>query len=465
MDPTFGEITQDNRTEWVRLRTLTYIRVLALFGQVGALAVGQLAFGLRFDYGLVALVIGAAAVSILLSLFLYPAAKRLSDTEATLTFMFDIAQLACLLYLAGGITNPFALLIMAPVAVSAMALRPRSTLLLSVMAIALITLVSVSYQPLRFADGTVLNAEPILTFGYWSAIVIGIAFQAFYANRVAAEANSMADALLAAQMALSREQKLTDLGGVVAATAHELGTPLATIKLVSTELAEELLSDFPDRPELAEDARLLVQQADRCRTILQSMGRSGKDDTLMRRAPLEAVLQESAAPHIDRGKQVHFLLQSAEGGADQQPLIQRRPELIHGVRNLVQNAVDFAASQVWVDASWTTQTLRIRIIDDGPGFSPQVLGSIGEPFIGRGRDPNRPKRRPGYAGMGLGMFIAKTLLERTGARLEFMNCDGPIRTLPGSPVLQGALVDLTWPLARISVNPAETLIQNAPIVE
>ncbi|SUZ31366.1 Sensor histidine kinase RegB [Roseibaca ekhonensis] len=459
MDPTFGEITQDNRTEWVRLRTLAYVRLLALSGQIAALVVGQLTFGLRFDNGLVALVIGAAGVSILLSLFLYPAAKRLSDTEASLTFLFDIAQLSLLLYLTGGITNPFALLVMAPVAVAAMALRPRSTLLLSLVAIALITLVSITYRPLRFADGTMLDVAPILTFGHWAAIVIGIAFQAFYAQRVAAEANSMADALLAAQMALSREQKLTDLGGVVAATAHELGTPLATIKLVSAELAEEL----GDRPDLAEDARLLVQQADRCRTILQSMGRSGKDDTMMRRAPLEAVLHEAAEPHLDRGKQVHFLLQPGDGADDMQPLVQRRPELIHGLRNLIQNAVDFAASEVWVDASWTAQTLRIRIIDDGPGFSAQVLGSIGEPFIGRGRDPNRPKRRPGYAGMGLGMFIAKTLLERTGARLEFLNCDGQIKTLPGHPVLNGALIDLTWPLPRIAVDPTETLPQNAPV--
>jgi len=136
------------------------------------------------------------------------------------------------------------------------------------------------------------------------------------------------------------------------------------------------------------------------------------------------------------------------------------PELIHGLRNLIQNAVDFAASEVWVTACWTGQNLRIRIFDDGPGFSPQVLGSIGEPFIGRGRDPNRPKRRPGYSGMGLGMFIAKTLLERTGARLEFLNCDGAIKTLPGNPVLHGALVDLTWPLPRLAVDPRAALGEN-----
>jgi two-component system sensor histidine kinase RegB len=329
-------------------------------------------------------------------------------------------------------------------------------LLLSLVAIALITLVSVTYRPLRFADGTVLDVSFILTFGHWLAIVIGIAFQTFYAQRVAAEANSMADALLAAQMALSREQKLTDLGGVVAATAHELGTPLATIKLVSAELAD----DLADRPDLAEDARLLVDQAERCRVILHSMGRSGKDDTLMRRAPLEALLAEAAEPHMNRGKTVHFLVKPGAGGADVQPLILRQPELIHGLRNLIQNAVDFAADQVWVDASWTKQTLRIRIIDDGPGFSPQVLGSIGEPFIGRGREPNRPKRRPGYSGMGLGMFIAKTLLERTGARLEFLNCDGFIKTLPDHPKLQGALVDMSWPLARIAVDPATALAEN-----
>ncbi len=456
MTAPFGEINQQPRTEWVRLRTLAYVRLLALSGQLVALVVAQMTFGLRFDGALVAVVIGAAALTVVLSLFLYPAPKRLSDTEATLTFLFDIAQLSCLLYLTGGITNPFALLLMAPVAVSAMALTPRSTGLLGLVAIVLITALSVVYQPLRFADGTVLEVPPILTFGHWAAIVIGIAFQAFYAQRVAAESNSMADALLAAQMALSREQKLTDLGGVVAATAHELGTPLATIKLVSAELAEELA----DRPELAEDARLLTTQAERCRSILQSMGRSGKDDTLLRRTPLQALLEEAAEPHTDRGKTVHFHVAPADGGAPEQPVLQRRPELVHGLRNLIQNAVDFARDTVWIEAGWSAQTLRIRIMDDGPGFSAQVLGSIGEPFIGRGRDPTRPKRRPGYTGMGLGMFIAKTLLERTGARLEFLNCDGPVTTLPGAPPLHGAMVELVWPLSRLAVDPAEALAPN-----
>jgi two-component system, sensor histidine kinase RegB len=143
-----------------------------------------------------------------------------------------------------------------------------------------------------------------------------------------------------------------------------------------------------------------------------------------------------------------------------QPVILRRPEVIHGLRNLIQNAVDFARSDVWVDARWSDTVLTLRIIDNGQGFSPQVLASIGEPFIGRRRDPGRIKRRPGYEGMGLGTFIAKTLLERSGAKLDFLNCAGPMRTLPGTPDLQGALVEIRWPLARIAVDPASQLDPN-----
>lgn len=458
--PTFGEISQEHRGDWVRMRTMTYVRILALSGQAIALLVAHFYLGLRFDVVLIWLVMGAATLSVLFSLLLFPQTKRLSETEALLTFLFDIAQLVCLLYLTGGVTNPFSVLILAPVAVAAMALKARSTIILAVSAVVLISLISITYQPLRFADGTALVVPPILAFGFWAAIVIGIAFQAFYAQRIAAEANSMADALLAAQMALSREQKLTDLGGVVAATAHELGTPLATIKLIASELAIELR----DQPDLAEDARILSQQADRCRDILRSMGRAGKDDTHLRRAPLEALLREAAEPHLGRGKRVHFLLQPGPAGSAEQPLIQRRPEIVHGLRNLIQNAVDFAQSDVWIQADWTDTRLRVRIRDNGQGFPAQIIGYLGEPFIRRRRTPDRPRRRPNYEGMGLGLFIAKTLLERSGARLEFANQDGRCAELPDTPVLHGALVTLEWSLARISIDKDRPLAPNQPLL-
>ncbi|MGL5008767.1 MAG: ActS/PrrB/RegB family redox-sensitive histidine kinase, partial [Paracoccaceae bacterium] len=264
------------------------------------------------------------------------------------------------------------------------------------------------------------------------------------------EIRAMSDALLATQMVLAREQKLTDLGGVVAAAAHELGTPLATIKLVSAEL----MSELKGQPELLEDAKLIRDQADRCRDILRGMGRAGKDDLHLRQAPLATVLKEAAEPHMARGKAVHFGLQPGPGGSDRQPTVLRAPEVIHGLRNLVQNAVDFAHETVWVDAEWTGQTITVRIADDGEGYAPQVLGRIGEPFVRSRRPEDEGEGQPEYEGMGLGLFIAKTLLERSGAALTFANGSDPFVDSEARADRSGAVVEVVWPLKRI-VAPAD----------
>jgi two-component system, sensor histidine kinase RegB len=291
----------------------------------------------------------------------------------------------------------------------------------------------------------VLAIPRIFEFGFWLAIIIGIVFLAIYSRRVAMEVRSMSDALFATQMALARQQKLTDLGGVVAAAAHELGTPLATIKLVSTELIDELR----DRPELLEDARLIAAQADRCRDILHSMGRTGKDDLHLRQAPLETLVREAAEPHLERGKKVEFHVYPGPGASARQPNVMRRPEVIHGLRNLVQNAVDFARSTVWIDCEWTDTRIAIRIVDDGEGFPPQVIGRIGDPFVRARRTDQGSAQRPQYEGMGLGLFIAKTLLERTGAVLNFANAADPFLTPDERPARSGAVVEAIWPAERL----------------
>lgn len=255
----------------------------------------------------------------------------------------------------------------------------------------------------------------------------------------------MSDALLATQMALAREQKLTDLGGVVAAAAHELGTPLATIKLVSAEL----MSELKDRPDLLDDARLIRDQADRCRDILQGMGRAGKNDLHLRQAPLGTVLKEAAEPHMTRGKEVHFRLQPGADGAGRQPTVLRQPEVIHGLRNLIQNAVDFSRGNVWIDAEWTPEAIIVRIADDGAGYPPQVLGRIGDPFVRSRRPGEDVSARPGYEGMGLGLFIAKTLLERSGAVLSFANGSDPFLAPDDRPARSGAVVEVAWPAGRL----------------
>ena len=454
-------VRHDARSDWVRLRTLLVLRWLAILGQTVTVVFAAFQLGLRVELGLCFLAIGASVVSNLVAMTIFPENQRLSDRDAMLTLLFDLSQLSFLLFLTGGLNNPFALLILAPVTISATALTVRSTIILGALALAMITLLGLFHVPLTLQSGEILELPPIFVAGFWMAICIGIVFMSAYARRITSETHSMSQALLATQMALAREQKLTDLGGVVAAAAHELGTPLATIKLVSTELVEEL----SDHPALAEDARLIRDQADRCRDILRSMGRVGKDDLHMRSAPLGEVVREAAEPHAARGVAINYdFVAEGDTGAPQ-PMIWRKPEVIHGLRNLVQNAVDFAATQIWVEGRWDAGQIRLRITDDGPGYPQDLLGRLGDPFLSRRARAQSPDR-PGYEGMGLGLFIAKTLLERSGARIRFDNATDPFLSAEDKAEKSGAVVEVVWGLATIALPPeagSQPLGENRPI--
>jgi two-component system sensor histidine kinase RegB len=460
-DPAVELVRQDARSDWVRLRTLLVLRWLAILGQTVTVVTASFYLGLRVELGLCFLAIGASVISNLIAMTIFPENQRLSDRDAMLTLLFDLSQLSFLLFLTGGLNNPFALLILAPVTISATALTMRSTTILGCLAVLMITLLAMFHVPLTTMSGEVLQLPDIFIVGFWSAITIGIVFLSAYARRITSETHSMSQALLATQMALAREQKLTDLGGVVAAAAHELGTPLATIKLVSTELAEEL----DGQPDLAEDARLIRDQADRCRDILRSMGRAGKDDLHMRSAPLGAVVREAAEPHADRGVEVLYDFVADPGEPEGQPVIWRKPEVIHGLRNLVQNAVDFAETRIWVEGGWGEGQIRIRITDDGHGFPQDLLGRLGDPFLSR-RARSQGRDRPGYEGMGLGLFIAKTLLERSGARVTFFNASDPFLVAEDKAEKSGAVVEVIWPhevLGLLEDEATGPLGENQPI--
>ncbi len=449
-----GFQASETGTNWVRLRTLILLRWTAIAGQVAATLVASQVYGLDLPLGLCALAIGFSVLANFTLVVLFPQNRRLSEGEAFLTLLYDLAQLSFLILVTGGLTNPFAVLVLAPVTISASVLRLRSTVLLGALAILFVTVALFWYLPLRFRGGGVLEVPWLFAFGFWLSLVIGVLFLGLYSRRVATEMRSMSEALLATQMALAREQKLTDLAGVVAAAAHELGTPLATIKLVSAELIDEL----DQQPELQEDARLIRDQADRCRDILRDMGRAGKDDLHLRQAPLSAVVREAAEPHLARGKAVVF-----EFSGVGQPVIRRRPEIIHGLRNLVQNAVDFARSTVWIDGSWTPDRVSLRITDDGAGFPATVIGRIGDPFVRARRGESEASQRPGYEGMGLGLFIAKTLLERSGAELTFANAADPFLSAKDQGERRGAVVVVTWARADVEAAAVEGVGQN-PVI-
>lgn len=490
MDASSALLMTAARGDWVRLRTLVTLRWLAAIGQAITVLVASEILRLDLPTGLC---FGAIATSVCVNLVshaVHPENKRLSENDTMLTLLFDLAQLGVLLFLTGGLTNPFAVLALAPVIISATALNMRSTLLLGLFAMMEFSLLARFYVPLTFADGSQVAPPPLIVMGTWAALLIGIVFLAGYARRVTAEIFSMSQALSATQDALSREQRLTAIGGLAAAAAHELGTPLATIKLVSKELLHEL----KDRPDLLEDLELIASQSERCRDILRELSRGGKDDSHVKTAPISALIAEAAEPHLDRGKRIIVRLagRPEEEAGEDQPHVLRRPEVIHGLRNMVQNAVDFAQSTVWIDVNWTDSALRIAVGDDGPGYRSDILGRLGDPYVRRratpppakskpakskpagariedsqtgGPAPGSAEARPGYEGMGLGLFIAKTLLERTGARVSFANGSDIEKGAPAARAGRefarptGAVVEAIWP--RDALDPPKDLLRSS----
>lgn len=409
----------------LRLDTLVRLRWLAICGQ--SLAVAGVHFGLGFPlpFGWCFL---AIAVSAWLNIALrigFPLSHRLREGAATALLAFDMLQLTALLYLTGGMQNPFTILYLAPVMISATALPPRRTLALGLLAVVLSSLISYAHWPLPWAG----EDRPVLPAAYqagtWIALVLGLGFTGVYAWRVAKEARDLSDALAATELILEREQHLSQLDGLAAAAAHELGTPLATIALVARELARLAPADG----EMAEDITLLREQVQRCRGILGKLTSLQDDDAgPLDRLSLRLLIEEAAGPQRPFGVPFEILLD----GEKPEPVCRRNPGMIYGLGNIVDNAVDFAHSAVSISAAWTATTVTLTISDDGPGFPQDVLMRAGDPYLSRAA---AGETRAG-GGLGLGLFIAKTLLERGGATLDFSNLPAPA---------SGAKIRITWP--------------------
>jgi two-component system sensor histidine kinase RegB len=413
-------------TSRVRSRTLILLRWLAVFGQT--IAVLFVRYGLKVDFPLHWALV-AILVSVALNFFLI-SRRRSQDLalewEAAVQLAYDVMQLAVLLALTGGLQNPFVFLFIAPVAVSATILRPSVTAMLAALTFACVGALAVWRLPLPWPDGASFHVPQLYQTGIAAAVLIGLGFTSVYAWRVAAEEERLNIALAAVQAVLSREQTLSALGGLAAAAAHELGTPLATIHLVAKEMARSLPPDDPH----AEDVQLLVTQSERCRAILGQLSARREDtDMMVARAPIKALLEEVTAPHEGLGAEIVISTQG-EG-----PLsVRRMPEIVHALGGIVENAVGFANTRVEVDAHWDAESVEISVRDDGAGFAPGVLNRLGEPYLTE-RDAEGAA-----GGLGLGFFIAKTLLERTGAKLDVKN---------RRPPEQGAIVRARWPRAAI----------------
>ncbi len=403
----------------VRLRTVLIIRWIAVAGQALTLLVVYYVLGYPMAIGWAGATVAALAVVTLAAQVRRPQSERLTDRESALYFAFDIVQLAVLLYLTGGLHNPFSVLILAPVTVSAAALSYRSSLSLAGLAAACIVLLAIQHQPLPWPGGEFLIAD-IFVAAFAIALILAVIFLTFYVYRVAQESRRLSDALSAAQAALDREQRVSSLGALAAAAAHELGSPLGTISLVAKELARDLPPDSPHRT----DAELLVGQSERCREILAELSRTPdqeKDKDHFHLLPAGLLVELAAAPHA----RPHVALRiefSPDPSEPRDPILPRRPEIMHGLGNLLQNAIEFAREEVKVVIAWTRSEIVITITDDGPGFPPDVLRRLGDPYLsGAGEGLDQGQRQGDH--MGLGIFIAQNLIERTGGTVSFSNHD------------------------------------------
>jgi two-component system sensor histidine kinase RegB len=411
----------------VRLDTILRLRWLAALGQLAAIFV--VVQGLDFEVPIIpcVIVIGLSAALNLALQTVFNPMQRLEPAYAAALLALNIAELAALLYFTGGLQNPFSFLFLAPVLISATALPTRLTIALGVLAAACATLLAFFHLPLPWDSDEPLVLPQIYLLGVWLSILLAIGVTSLYAFQVTEEARKLSDALAATELVLTREQHLTQLDGLAAAAAHELGTPLSTIFLISRELEKTV----HDNPSLTEDLKTLREQAQRCRDILSKITQLSSSGAPFDRMPLSTLIEEAVAPHRDFGVAIRIRI-AVTGAAE--PVGMRNPAILYGVGNILENAVDFARGTVEVNAWWNAETVVISISDDGPGIPPHLLKRIGEPYLSRRR--NSDDAQNGHGGLGLGVFIARTLLERTGAKVSFAN-----RTFPD----HGAVVQVTWP--------------------
>ena len=421
----------------MRMRTLMMLRGLLVLSELIVLLVTALVLKWPVaPFACLGMIAAGAAINLILALS--PAARREARTwEIGAQLTFDILQLSGLLFLTGGVVNPFALLLILPIFVAGNTLPSRHAIALC--ALAVTAAVVLSHQTAAPPwNSSLASAASGASYGAYRlsralALIIALGFATAYAVWSSDQRARRELALHLTETVLAREQRLSALGALSAVVAHELGTPLATIAIVAKEMAREA----PEGP-LREDATLMVEQARRCRDILRRLAEEPeRRDALHERMSLLQFVREIVEPYAKAPSvRVEAVVSGPPGVAA--PDLWRRPEILHAISTMVENAFDFAHGEILLTARFDAEYIAVEVRDDGPGFSAAILAKLGEPYV-----TSRPQgqgSRTGHIGMGLGVFIAKTLLERSGARIAFSN--GP---------RQGAIVTARWLRSRIEV--------------
>ena len=402
--------------------TLTILRYIAIFGQFFAINLVYFYLSLPFPIELSYIVV---SVGLLTNLYLQFGIRinQLKDLYALIFLVYDLIQLSILLYLTGGIFNPFCFLLIIPTIVSSTFLSMGSTIILGFITSLLLLIISFFYLPLPGAEMNLLHFPDFYKIGIVISIFIGLIFLSYFGIRFSGETKKRSEALNKLQEVISKEYELESLGGQAAAAAHSLGTPLATISVVAKELKKEI----GNNSDYSKDIDLLISQTKRCSEILKQISKKQiEEDIFLSSIKFEDLLEEIVISFKETSsKKIDLKVDQDKNKI----AFQRTPEIIYGLRNFIGNAVKFSRSQVKIDLISNQKKIEIKINDDGPGIPEDLINKIGEPYI-----KSKSTELSSNAGLGLGTFLGKTLLERQNAKLLFRrNSD-----------LGGALVIITW---------------------
>ena len=411
-------------------KTLVTLRYIAIFGQLFAVNLVYIYLNLSFPIIESHIIISFGLLTNLYLQFKIRS-SQLKDFYASLFLIYDLIQLSALLYLTGGILNPFSFLLIIPAIVSSTLLSMGTTIILGFFTSVLLLLISYFYLPLPGIQENTLIFSIFYKTGILVAILIGLIFLSYFGIRFSGETKKRSEAFNKLQEVISKEYELESLAGQAAAAAHSLGTPLATISVV----AKELKKDIGDSTEYSKDIDLLISQTKRCSEILKKISRKQiEDDQFISNIKVENLLDEIINSFRETSaKTIDLVAESDVNKID----IQRTPEIIYGLRNFIGNAVKFSKSKVALFLKSDANNIRVTIIDDGPGFPDDVVNVLGEPYI-----KSKSKEVSSNSGLGLGIFLGKTLLEKQGAKLFFSR----------DKKIGGASVVISWDIKNLKSN-------------
>ena len=418
----FSEVFTSKDNIQLDKKTLVILRWIALVGQYITINIVNFVFKFELPFFYCSSVI---FIGILTNLYLQFVFKKnqLNNFTSTFVLFYDLFQLSLLLYLTGGITNPFSILLIVPAIVASTFLNLRSTINLSIATIVILIVLTIYSFPIPHYGELHFHVPDTYLYALPLAVIITLVFLTYFGIRFGSESRKRTEALNKLELILAKEHELESIGLQAAAAAHSLGTPLATITVVARELEKEI----GKIPKHAKDIDLLLSQTKRCSEILKNLSKDRlKEDNFLSNIKIEDLISEIIRSFNEISKKkLSFFVEKNKLN----PKIERTLEITYGLRNFIGNAVKYSNSLVDISLESNSKITEVKVCDDGPGFSEDIFEVLGEPYI---RSKN--KIINSKSGLGLGTFIGKTLLERMKAKVKFDKC----------PKTNGAMVIIKW---------------------